>query len=76
MGVTGNNEADKVCNIYDIEGNYYEYVAEKNTFDSNFPYNSRGAAWHGNNSASNRSVYNSGSPSAFTFRVVLYVISK
>lgn len=76
LGVTGKNEADKVCNIYDIEGNYYEYVAEKNTFNSNFPYNSRGGTWHGNNSASNRSVYNSGSPSAFTFRVVLYVISK
>lgn len=76
LGVTGKNEADKVCNIYDIEGNYYEYVAEKNTFNSNFPYNSRGGTWHGNNSASNRTVYNSRAPNAFTFRLVLYVISK
>ena len=27
--ISGNNEADKVCNIYDLEGNAYEYVAEK-----------------------------------------------
>ena len=27
--IAGNNEADKVCNIYDLEGNAYEYVAEK-----------------------------------------------
>lgn len=76
LGVTGKNEADKVCNIYDIEGNYYEYVAEKNTFNSNFPYNCRGGAWHGDISASNRAVYNSKAPSAYTFRLVLYVISK
>ena len=29
---SGQNEADKVCNIYDLEGNYWEFVAEKNTF--------------------------------------------
>ena len=28
---SGQNEADKVCNIYDLEGNYVEYTAEKNT---------------------------------------------
>ena len=25
---SGQNEADKVCNIYDLEGNYWEYIAE------------------------------------------------
>ncbi len=25
---SGQNEADKVCNIYDLEGNYYEITAE------------------------------------------------
>ena len=29
----GQNEADKVCNIYDLEGNYLEYVSEKNNYD-------------------------------------------
>lgn len=27
---SGQNETDKVCNIYDLEGNCYEYVAERN----------------------------------------------
>lgn len=76
LGKTGKNEADRVCNIYDIEGNYYEYVAEKNTFNTNYPYNIRGGTWFGTASASSRGVYNSGAPSAFTFRVVLYVMSK
>lgn len=31
---SGQNEADRVCNIYDLEGNTWEYVAEKNTYDS------------------------------------------
>ena len=29
---SGQNPADKVCNIYDLEGNYKEYVAEKSDF--------------------------------------------
>ena len=28
----GQNKADMVCNIYDLAGNYWEYIAEKNTY--------------------------------------------
>ena len=37
---TGKNVADKVQNIYDLEGNCYEYVAEKN--NTSFPFVLRG----------------------------------
>lgn len=37
---TGNNLNDKVQNLYDLEGNCYEYVAEKN--NSTNPYIARG----------------------------------
>lgn len=49
--VTGQNEADKVCNIYDLEGNYTEYIAEKtsNEFGQN-PYVCRGGIYFNNSS--------------------------
>ena len=37
---TGNNISDKVQNIYDLEGNCYAYVAEKN--NTSFPFVVRG----------------------------------
>ena len=41
---TGNNEADKVCNIYDLEGNAWEYVAEKTTASPSASFAVRGGA--------------------------------
>ena len=33
--LTGSNNADKVQNLYDLEGNYFEYVAERNSVRAN-----------------------------------------
>ena len=38
LTTSGQNEADKVCNIYDLEGNYFEYVPEMNTYYTNDPF--------------------------------------
>ena len=38
----GQNEVDKVCNIYDLEGNVIEYVAEKSSYYNSGPFNDRG----------------------------------
>ncbi len=71
--IAGNNEADKVCNIYDLEGNAYEYVAEKNTYDTSLPFVVRGGGYSTSNSASNRSRYNGSASSSGSFRLALYV---
>ena len=42
---SGQNENDKVCNIYDLEGNCWEYVAEMNSYDRNALFISRGGAY-------------------------------
>ena len=48
--ITAQNEADKVCNIYDLEGNFLEYVSEKNSYDFGNSYIHRGGMsryiWH------------------------------
>ena len=38
----GQNEADRVCNIFDLEGNYLEYVSEKNTYETGNSFVHRG----------------------------------
>lgn len=71
----GWNEEDKVCNIYDLEGNYYEYIAEKSTYQENTPYLSRGG-WYDTkdiNAAGNCNDYKEGVYSYISFRLVLYV---
>ncbi len=73
MEVTGNNKADKVCNIYDLEGNAYEYVAEKNTSDTSYPFVSRGGGYNRKYQASYRFSASSGLPSG-GFRLALYVM--
>lgn len=70
--VAGNNEADKVCNIYDLEGNCIEYVAEKNTLYGNYPNNVRGGGVDGG-VASRRYHHISGTFADLSFRFVLYV---
>ncbi len=74
---SGQNEADKVCNIYDLEGNYYEYVAEKNSYgESDYPYVGRGGIGGEPNTftASNRYRNNGLTNSDVSFRFVLYVM--
>ncbi len=73
--VAGNNEADKVCNIYDLEGNCKEYVAEKNTlYDNKYPNNTRGGTYGLEGKASFYYYHISGIFAHLSFRFVLYVM--
>ena len=70
----GKNINDKVQNIYDLEGNCYEYVAEKN--NSSNPFVSRGGNYYRNSyyRASLRiGSYDYASDSG-TFRPALYIM--
>ncbi len=67
---------DKVQNIYDIEGNCWEYVAERNNTDS--PINLRGGGYYNYLSryCSSSSRSSNGGEAVYdrTFRPVLYII--
>lgn len=65
----GYNEADRVCNIYDLEGNGREYIAEVGS-----PAIHRGGGFNYKSSASFRSGSIGAPFKDNTFRVVLYVI--
>ena len=71
--IAGNNEADRVCNIYDLEGNAYEYVAEKSSYNTGYPFVSRGGKWDDGSSASDRYTASGGASSRYSFRLALYV---
>ena len=71
--IAGNNEADRVCNIYDLEGNANEYVAEKNTYRTNSPFVRRGGSYDYGSSASYRNYGTGDAYSVFSFRLTLYV---
>ena len=69
----GKNLADKVQNIYDLEGNCWEYVAEKNNISD--PIILRGGLY-GANSDDKASMRFGCAGSAYryrTFRIVLYL---
>ena len=69
----GKNLADKVQNIYDLEGNCFEYVAEKN--NASYPFVSRGGdySYNGGYRASGR-LNNEGNAHGYcTFRSVIYI---
>ena len=71
----GKNVADKVKNIYDLEGNCYEYVAEKNNTSTSEPFVDRGG-YYGDYSYYSASIRNSESGNAdsnYTFRSALYI---
>ena len=71
---SGKNNNDKVQNIYDLEGNCYEYVAEKNNISD--PFVSRGGAY-GKNSDHIASERNSNHGVAYSygaFRPTLYIM--
>mgnify|MGYP004469498975 CR=1 FL=1 len=71
----GNNFADKVQNIYDLEGNCFEYVAEKNNTSTSSPIGSRGGYYNYNSydRASLRGSNNGIARSNGAFRSVLYI---
>ena len=71
---SGQNVADRVCNIFDLEGNYLEYVAEKNSFDDVGPFVFRGGSYDDSRSASNRHSYDGDAFSDISFRFTLYVM--
>ena len=76
VAISGNNSADKACNIYDLEGNAREYVAEKNTYEKYGEMNYRGYYWFGYSlePASYRyGIYGSAN-SGVSFRFTLYVM--
>ena len=70
----GKNEYDKVQNIYDLEGNCYEYVAEKN--NTSFPFVGREGNCYRNSyyRASLRYGYGDIAFSNGTFRPALYIM--
>ena len=73
---SGKNSLDKVGNIYDLEGNYWEYVSEKNSYSFENQYVNRGGSYYSDNTdpASHR-YYNKGvSTTGISFRFVLYVM--
>ena len=70
----GKNEYDKVQNIYDLEGNCFEYVAEKN--NTSLPFVRRGGDYN-ENSCYRASLRGSGfdyANSYKTFRPALYIM--
>ena len=77
LAESGQNEFDKVCNIYDLEGNCYEYVAERNTY---YNYNDntfvdRGGNYKDeSNLASFRISINGSNYDDVSFRFVLYLM--
>ena len=67
--VSGFNEADRVCNIYDLEGNCYENIAEK---ADGRPVR-RGGYW-ANDPACKRDTFPDAGTNVNAFRMVLYVM--
>ena len=75
---TGENEYDEVCNIYDLEGNCIEFVAEKNTVQSGYEYIDRGGTYVSDNlrPSSFRRSDGGDENQNISFRFVLYVIPR
>ena len=79
---SGQHVADRVCNIFDLEKNYYEYVAEKSSYDTSNPFVARGgvSASYDSCPASSRDnlsrygYQNGYAYISFSFRFVLYVM--
>ena len=69
LAKSGQNDNDKICNIYDLEGNCREYVPEK----SSDMYVVRGGYW-GANSASYRDLTEGIAYLFCSFRITLYIM--
>ena len=76
IGKTGANEKDKVCNIYDLEGNVFEYVADKCNIDPEYnPCIKRGGSYDNTTQASMYTACNGKENTSIGYRAVLYVMS-
>ena len=71
---SGANSLDKTCNIYDLEGNYREYIAEKNSYYNDGIFIYRGGDFNYNASSSYRDPTTGVADQNLTFRFVLYVM--
>ncbi len=75
LAKSGQNEADKVCNIYDLEGNCFEYVAEKGNAEDSESCINRGGAFNSIEvTASGRGHFTGERAKRYSFRFVLYVM--
>ena len=70
----GANPEDIACNIYDLEGNCYEYVAEKSSNNQYVPFVYRGGGYTNSNPASSRGSSIGVASTNNSFRFVLYVM--
>ena len=70
----GKNINDKVQNIYDLEGNCYEYVAEKNNTSRPFVGRAGMYDFDSDDRASRRYSSNDSANSGRTFRSALYIM--
>ncbi len=70
----GQNEADKVCNIYDLEGNVCEWVAERSTYEQDNPVHRGGICSDKCPSSFAYNNENGESRWGIGFRFVLYVM--
>ena len=73
---SGQHSADRMCNIFDLEENYYEYVAEMGSCSTDNPFARRGGRSGGLyiNQASYRYYDNFSASDYSSFRFVLYVM--
>ena len=69
---SGQHPADRMCNIFDLEENYREYVAEKSPYNGTFVY--RGGYYRSSYSASYRNYGYGDAFSYDSFRFTLYVM--
>ena len=77
LALSGQNEADRVCNIYDLEGNYLEYIAEKNNVYTTIAFFvTRGGLYNRDYDypASYRLGSDGSNVAGSSFRFVLYVM--
>ena len=71
---SGQHPADRMCNIFDLEENCREYVAEKKSYNDSFPFVRRGGDYFSSNSASYRDISDGDAYSNLSFRFTLYVM--
>ena len=72
---SGQHPADRMCNIFDLEENCREYVAEKHSYNDSYPFVYRGGDYLDGYSASYRNNFGDGSANSYrSFRFALYVM--
>lgn len=76
--LSGSNEADRVCNIYDLESNFSEFIAERTRYNTGTnwkpDYIQRGGDTSMYFAAYRNSTNGDNGVSTISFRMVLYVI--